>query len=420
MAENDENLALELDANDELKIYRDQFHIPKVNGKEAIYFNGNSLGLQQKNVAKLVNQEINDWQTYGVEGHFKSATPWADYHETLTKSLATVVGAKPIEVTTMNTLSVNLHILFVSFYRPTKERNKILIEYSAFPSDQYAIKSQIKFHGFDPKECLIELKPRPGEEIIHAEDIARVIEQEGEEIALIWIGNPNYYTGQVYDVEKITRLGHSKGCIVGFDFAHGIGNLVLQLHNWDVDIAVWCTYKYLNGGPGSISGCFVNERHATADLPRFAGWWGHNKERRFLMEPDFDAIPGAEGWHISNPPLLSMIPVKASLELFVEIGMERLRKKSVQMTEFLFSLLDKLPEGAINVITPRDPGQRGSQLSIMFTSNGKTIHQKLIEYGVICDWREPNVIRIAPTPLYNTYHECYRFVEIIKSQILAS
>ncbi|MHA2252425.1 MAG: kynureninase [Candidatus Kariarchaeaceae archaeon] len=412
-----EDFSKQLDSQDSLALYRERFYMPQHDGKDAIYLNGNSLGLQPKRAKQFIDKELEDWQLHGVEGHFTTDTPWVKYPELTTESIAKLVGAKPVEVVTMNTLSVNMHLLFVSFYRPTPKRYKILIEYSAFPSDQYAVKSQIKFHGFDLDDALIEIQPREGEEIVRDEDLYELIKTEGEEIALIWIGNPNYYTGQVYDMLEITKLGHEMGCIVGFDLAHGVGNILLELHAWDVDFAVWCNYKYLNGGPGSIGGGFINERYANArDLPRFAGWWGQNKERKFLMEPDFDPIVGAEGWQLSTPPIFSIAPLRASLEIFDEVGMQALREKSILMVNYLLYLLSLLPGDRISIITPQDHEKRGCQLSITVSENGKAVHQQLLASGVICDWREPNVIRIAPTPLYNTFHECFQFVEIIKNQ----
>ena len=398
--ENTQEFAAKMDAADPLKGYRRKFYIPKTKtGEDSIYLCGNSLGLQPVTVAAALQQELDDWKKYGVEGHFHGKNPWKDYHEFLTQQMAHVVGAKPIEVVVMNNLTVNLHLMMVSFYRPRMERNKILIEASAFPSDQYAVKSQIEFYGLDPATTLLELKT--------GENIEELLEREGESIALILLGGVNYYTGQLFDLEKITRLGHKHGCIVGFDLAHAVGNALLKLHDWDVDFAVWCSYKYLNGGPGCVAGCFVHERFANdASLPRFAGWWGHDKASRFKMGPDFKAIPGAEGWQLSNPSIFGMAPLKASLDIFYEAKMENLRAKSVLLTGYLdFLLGDK-----VDVMTPRNAEERGCQLSIRAKS--KKVHEALTATGVICDWREPDCIRVAPTPLYNTFTDVYRFAKI--------
>ncbi len=417
--QNNLSFAQQMDEKDSLKSFRQKFHLPlQKNGEPFVYLCGNSLGLQPKNTRTAIEQELKDWENHGVEGHFHAKNPWLPYHEFLTEAMAKVVGAKPIEVVVMNTLSVNLHLMMVSFYRPTAKRHKILIEFDAFPSDKYAVASQIKFHGFDPTESLIELKAREGEECIRMEDIEAVIESEGEEIALIMIGNTNYYTGQSFDMKHIAALGHAKGCKVGFDCAHGAGNVNLDLHNSGVDFAVWCSYKYINSGPGSLGGCFVHERHAhDKTLPRFEGWWGHNKETRFGMRDGFDPIPGVEAWQLSNPPILSMAAIKASLEVFMEAGMENLRKKAVVLTGYLEFLIDEMNESRIKIITPRDPKQRGCQLSIQVQDADKTLFNQITEAGVIADWREPDVIRVAPVPLYNSFEDVYRFVEILKGEL---
>ncbi len=411
-----------MDANDPLGHFRDQFHIPmQKDGTPFVYLCGNSLGLQPKSTKKSINQELLDWQNYGVEGHLQAKNPWLPYHEFLTNAMAEVVGAKPIEVVVMNTLTVNLHLMMVSFYRPEGKRKKILIEYDAFPSDKYAVESQLKFHGVDPEEGMIELKAREGEELIRIEDIEKVIEEQGDEIALIMLGNTNYYTGQFFDMKRITKLGHAKGCKVGFDCAHGAGNVDLQLHDSGADFAVWCSYKYMNSGPGSLAGCFVHERHAhDKELPRFAGWWGHNKETRFKMRDGFDPIPGVESWQLSNPPILSMAAIKASLEIFQEAGIKNLRKKADILTGYLEFLVDNIGDDRIKIITPRDVKQRGSQLSIQVLSADKSLFDKISEAGVIADWREPDVIRIAPTALYNSYEDVYRFSELLKEQLSAT
>jgi kynureninase len=408
-----------MDANDPLAKYRERFYIPKgKNGEDCIYFCGNSLGLQPKTVRAYVEQELKDWELLGVEGHFHAKHPWLPYHELLTEQTARLVGAKPIEVVVMNSLTMNLHLMMVSFYRPTPARHKIIIEADAFPSDQYAVKSQIKFHGFDPQDSLIELQPRSGEATLRTEDIEALIEQEGRSVALIILGGVNYYTGQLFDIERITRAGHATGCVVGFDLAHAAGNVPLSLHDWNVDFAVWCSYKYLNGGPGSIAGCFVHERHANDSfLSRFAGWWGHNKQKRFLMGPDFDAIPGAEGWQLSNPSILPMAALRAPMEIFDEVGMEKLRVKSELLTGYLEFLLDQYSGDDFSIITPRDPRQRGAQLSIRVKKNGKELFKRLAAAGVICDWREPDVIRVAPVPLYNSFTDVYRFEEVLRKSL---
>lgn len=411
--------AKEMDKKDSLKKFRRLFHIPKQkNGKPHLYFCGNSLGLQPKSTQKAIEQELEDWKKYGVEGHFEGKTPWLPYHEFLTKNMAAVVGAKPIETVVMNTLSVNLHLMMVSFYRPTKKRYKILIEHDAFPSDRYAVASQAKFHGFDPDKAIIDLKAREGETLLRMEDIEELIEKEGDKIALILFGNPNYYTGQFLDMKTITKLGHKKGCKVGFDCAHGAGNIPLKLHDSGADFAVWCTYKYLNSGPGSLGGCFVHERHAKdVELPKFTGWWGHNKKTRFKMRDAFEPIAGVESWQLSNPPILSMAAINASLKVFKEAGMNNLRKKSILMTGFLEFLLNDVESDRFTVITPSDPSQRGCQLSIQIKNANKKTYDKLTKKGVIADWREPDVIRVAPVPLYNTFEDCWRLTTALKEVV---
>ncbi len=411
--------AKEMDAQDPLAKYRDQFHIPvQKNGQPFVYLCGNSLGLQAKSTKDALIQELDDWAKLGVEGHFEAKNPWMPYHEFLTQAMAKVVGAKPIEVVVMNTLTVNLHLMMVSFYQPTEKRHKILIEYDAFPSDKYAVASQIQFHGHNPDKSLIELKARPGEACIRIEDIETIIEEQGEEIALIMLGNTNYYTGQFFDMKRITTLGHAKGCKVGFDCAHGAGNVELNLHDSGADFAVWCTYKYLNAGPGSIAGCFVHERHAEhKNLPRFTGWWGHNKATRFRMRDAFDPIPGVEGWQLSNPPILSLAAIWASLKIFDEVGMAQLRKKAVLLTGYMEYLLDEIKDDRISIITPRNPAQRGTQLSIQVKNANKHLFDQITKAGVIADWREPDVIRVAPVPLYVSFEDVYHFIEILKNQL---
>lgn len=402
-----------LDETDPLRSFRERFHFPEsADGSQPLYFTGNSLGLMPRKAREYVLQELDDWSRFAVEGHLHARNPWLPYHEFLTKPMARVVGAKPTETIVMNGLTVNLHLMMVSFYRPTKERYKIIIEKGAFPSDQYAVESQIEFHGFDAKEGLIELTPRDGESTLRTEDILDTIDREGDSVALIMLGGVNYYTGQAFDMRAITAAGHAKGCVVGFDCAHAAGNLELRLHDDDVDFAVWCSYKYLNGGPGGVAGAFVHERHSHAfDLPRFAGWWGNNKQTRFLMGPDFDCLPGAEGWQLSNPPILQMAALRASLEIFDEATISALRAKSLKLTAFLEQCLTNIGDDRISIVTPSDPQQRGCQLSIRVSD--KALYDRISERGVIVDWREPDVIRVAPVPLYNSFDDVANFARIL-------
>lgn len=417
MYENSAAFAADMDAADPLKGFRERFYMPKrPDGSDVIYLTGNSLGLQPKTVRRYIEEELKDWETLGVEGHMHATRPWLPYHEFLTEKMANVVGAKPIETVVMNSLTVNLHLMLVSFYRPTPGRHKIVIEKGAFPSDQYAVKSQIGFHGFEASSSLIELSPRDGESTLRTEDILDIITKEGGSVALVLLGGVNYYTGQAFDMGRITAAGHRAGAVVGFDLAHAAGNLELKMHDWGVDFAVWCSYKYLNAGPGAVAGAFVHERHAkTFDLPRFAGWWGHDKETRFLMGPDYVPIPGAEGWQISNPPILQMAALFASLEIFEEAGMSVLREKSERLTGYLEFLLGEIPDHRISVITPGDPAQRGCQLSIRVTGAGRSLLEAITAKGVVADWREPGVIRVAPVPLYNSFADIYGFAEILKN-----
>ncbi len=412
--------AEQLDREDPLAGYRDQFHIPKqANGEDYLYFTGNSLGLQPKTTRSFVEQELDDWARLGVEGHFHAKNPWMPYHEFLTESTARLVGAYPHEVVVMNSLTVNLHLLMVSFYRPTKERFKIVIEADAFPSDKYAVKSQLRFHGYDPKTALIQLRSQSGDPVIPTQEILDLIEREGDEIALIMIGGVNYYTGQAFEMEKITKAGHAKGCTVGFDLAHGAGNLHLKLHDWGPDFACWCSYKYLNSGPGGISGIFVHDRHSqNRNLPRFEGWWGHNKDNRFKMPDDFEPMVGAEAWQLSNPPILPLAALRASMEIFDKVGMVALREKSERLTGYFEYLISELNTNEnVRVITPSDPKQRGCQLSLQAKENGRAIFDRLTERGVIADWREPDVIRLAPVPLYNRFVEVWEFVKILTETV---
>ena len=425
--QNTREFAQSLDAQDELKNYRNEFIFPKVNGKQVIYFTGNSLGLQPKRTKQYVDEVMTDWANLAVEGHFYSDKPWWDYHERFAAPLSEIVGAKPTEVTVMNTLTVNLHLLMVSFYRPTQKKFKIICEEKAFPSDQYMFQSQIDFHsksvGFNPSEALVEIKRREGEHNIRIEDILAKIEEVGEELALVLIGGVNYYTGQVFDMKTITEAGHKQGAYVGWDLAHAAGNIELHLNEWNVDFAAWCSYKYMNSGPGNASGCFVHEMHHNdADLPRFAGWWGHNKERRFKMEPKFDPVRGAEGWQISNLPILSLAPYLASVDMFAEVGMTKLITKRNLITaylEFILKEIDNELEGAdFEIITPSNQEERGCQLSVYLHGQGRELFERLMKNGVITDWREPNVIRLAPAPFYCSFEDMYEFGQILKQLIL--
>jgi kynureninase len=425
--QNTREFAQSLDAQDELKNYRNEFIFPKVNGKQVIYFTGNSLGLQPKRTKQYVDEVMTDWANLAVEGHFYADKPWWDYHERFAAPLSEIVGAKPTEVTVMNTLTVNLHLLMVSFYRPKQKKFKIICEEKAFPSDQYMFQSQIDFHsksvGFNPSEALVEIKRREGEHNIRIEDILAKIEEVGEELALVLIGGVNYYTGQVFDMKTITEAGHKQGAYVGWDLAHAAGNIELHLNEWNVDFAAWCSYKYMNSGPGNASGCFVHEMHHNdADLPRFAGWWGHNKERRFKMEPKFDPVRGAEGWQISNLPILSLAPYLASVDMFAEVGMTKLITKRNLITaylEFILKEIDNELEGAdFEIITPSNQEERGCQLSVYLHGQGRELFERLMKNGVITDWREPNVIRLAPAPFYCSFEDMYEFGQILKQLIL--
>lgn len=405
--------AREMDARDPLSHFRKRFHIPKAkDGQECLYLCGHSLGLQPKTARSYIEQELQDWAELGVEGHFHGKNPWMPYHRLLADQTAALVGARSSEVVVMNSLTVNLHLMMVSFYRPTRDRHKIVIEHGAFPSDQYAVKSQILFHNLDPAQSLIELTPRDGESCLRHEDIHAVIDREGSSIALILLAGVNYATGQMFDMPAITEAGHRNGCVVGFDLAHAAGNIPLSLHDWGPDFAVWCSYKYLNGGPGCVAGCFVHERHFRAwDLPRFAGWWGHDEKIRFRMGPKFQPMVGAEGWQLSNPPIMALAPLRASMEVFSEAGMERLRAKSVSLTGYMEFLLKQKASTKFSIITPADQNKRGAQLSIRFLQHGRALCDQLAVQGIIGDWREPDIFRVAPVPLYNSYRDVYAFVE---------
>jgi kynureninase len=414
----DDDFAPQLDAEDPLRHFREKFHLPLgADGKPFIYFAGNSLGLMPKAARKVVEQELDDWAKRAVDAHHAADTPWYSYHETLREPTARLVGAQAREVICMNSLTVNLHLMMATFYRPTKSRFKILMEEPAFPSDTYAIKSQITHHGFDPKNVLILARPRKGEFTVRTEEIADLIERHSDQLAVVMIGAVNFFTGQLFDIEKITTAAQKHGIVVGFDLAHAVGNVPLALHDWNVDFAVWCSYKYLNAGPGAIAGAFVHERHATnTKLPRLAGWFGNDPNTRFRLhlEPEFIPVPSADGWQISNPPIFSMAPLRASLSIFEEAGgMEALRAKSIKLNGYLQFLLEHAGSNRFTIITPREAGARGCQLSILAHEHSKELFRKLEAAGVKCDFREPNVIRIAPTPLYNTFDDVWRFSRIL-------
>lgn len=415
--QSDEAFALRFDAQDPLRSLRDRFWIPpRLDGNPVMYFCGHSLGLQPRTVKALLEQELDDWARLGVEGHFRGRTPWYGYHELFRESAARLVGARPGEVVVMNSLTVNLHLMMATFYRPTPNRSKILIEEPSFPSDRYAVQSQIKHHGLDPVQTLLTLRPRSGEATIRTEDVEGLLGERGHEIALVLWNGVNFFTGQFFDVERITAAAHRHGCVAGFDLAHAAGNVVLKMHDWRVDFAVWCNYKYLNSGPGAVASCFVHESHASnLDLPRLAGWWGNDPQTRFKMhlQPEFVPQPGADGWQISNPPIFAMVPLRASLALFDEAGMTALRAKSERLTGYLQFLLDQQTGERFEIITPRDPAQRGCQLSILVHDQPREHLRRLEEQGVVCDFREPNVIRVAPVPLYNSFHDVWRFTQVL-------
>ena len=417
--EDTDDYARAMDARDPLAIYRERFSFPQTAaGDDCIYFGGHSLGLQPKRAREYIEQELEDWAQLGVDAHFRARNPWLPYHRLLTEQTAMLVGAKLGEVVVMNSLTVNLHLMMVSFYRPTAKRHKILIEHGAFPSDRYAVTSQMHFHGFGPASSLIELKPRPGEECIRDEDVTSTIEREGDSIALILLGGVNYATGQAFDMAAIARSGQARGCVVGFDLAHAAGNVLLKLHEWGPDFAVWCGYKYLNGGPGCAGGCFIHARHANAwNLPRFAGWWGHDEQTRFEMGPDFQPMAGAEGWQLSNPPILALAALRASMEIFSEAGMDRVRERSVALTGYLEFLLGRHSSPIFSIISPREPERRGAQLSLRILRHGQSLCERLAGRGVITDWRHPDILRVAPVPLYNSYLDVYQFVQRLTASL---
>lgn len=407
-----------LDENDPLKTFREKFYIPLINGKESIYFTGNSLGLQPKTTQDNILNELEDWANYGVEGHLHSRNPWLSYHEMFPELLTGLTGGLPEEIVVMNQLTVNLHLLMISFYRPNKKRFKIICEAKAFPSDQYAIHSQVEMHGFDPEKSIIEVAPRPGENNIRLKDIEKTIKKHGNKTALVLIGGVNYYSGQVFDMQAIAKAAHEAGALCGIDLAHAVGNIPLRLHDWEIDFACWCSYKYLNSGPGSVAGAFIHQRHiANKEISRLAGWWGHDKATRFKMDKEFKPVPTAEGWQLSNAPILSMAAHKASLDIFQEAGLAPLFEKGKALSNYLLYVLDEINKQnrIMEIITPRNESERGCQLSILMLKNGKQTFDALLKAGVIADWREPNVIRVAPVPLYNSFEDVFRFGEILSS-----
>lgn len=409
--------ARQWDAQDPLNGFREQFLIPTVKQTPIIYLTGNSLGLQPRDAGAAVEREMEDWARFGVEGHFHARHPWFSYHERFTAGEASITGARLEEVVLMNQLTSNLHFLLVSFYRPKGKRVKVLTEHRPFPSDVYAMASQIAFHGLDPKACMVEMQPREGEQTLRTEDILAKIGELGDELALVLFGGVNYYTGQAFHMEAITAKAHAVGAVAGFDLAHAAGNMPLRLHDWEVDFACWCTYKYLNSGPGSVGGAFIHERHLKADLPRFAGWWGHDKKTRFQMGPEFKPTPTAEGWQVSNAPVLNMVVHGIALAQFVQAGMERLRAKSIQLTGYMEAIINGINDkhlAGLQIITPSDPDQRGCQLSMVVPGKGKTVYNRLTERAVSVDWREPNVIRMAPVPMYNSFEDVFRFGQVLK------
>lgn len=411
--ENSLAFAQKLDSSDSLQSFREKYFIPQINGKEALYFTGNSLGLQPKSVLSALQTELEDWKNLGVEGHFHGKNPWFHYHKFLTNGAALVVGAKPIEVVVMNQLTSNLHFLFVSFYRPNQQRFKIIMEAGAFPSDMYLVESQVKFHGFNPSEAIVEVKPREGEHTLRHQDILDTIEAHKDELALVFFSGVQYYSGQVFNIKEITEKGHACGAVVGFDLAHAAGNIELKLNEWNVDFAAWCSYKYLNSGPGGVAGAFVHEKHATdSSLPRFAGWWGHDEQERFKMLKGFVPEEGAAGWQLSNAPVFSMAVHREALHLFEAAGMSALTEKGKNLNAYLqFVIEEAMKHNALlnfKIITPAYP-ERGCQISLLTDDNGKMIFDYLTQNGVIADWRNPNVIRLAPVPMYNTYQDIYTF-----------
>lgn len=411
--------ARSLDDADPLRAYRDKFHFPSLGTPQLVYFTGHSLGLQPKSVRAAVELELDEWAKYGVEGHFDSTNPWYSYHELLTPPMAELVGANESEVVCMNSLTTNIHLLFVSFYRPTKTRYKIISEARMFPSDRYLLETQTRFHGFAPDDAIVEIAPREGEQLIREDDILAAIDRHADELAMVFFGGANYFTGQLFNMQRLTEAAHAVDAVAGFDLAHAAGNVPLALHDWDVDFAAWCSYKYLNSGPGNVGGIFVHERHGKRfDLPRFGGWWGHDKSTRFQMQSGFQPMEGAEGWQISNVPILGMAAMKASLEMFAEVGMQALRDKSLKLTgylEYTIGLLrSEFPDAEITVITPADPSERGCQISIDIGGRERKLFDDMVAAGVIADFREPCVIRMAPVPLYNSFEDVFNFATVMR------
>ena len=420
--ENSLAFAQQLDAKDPLKNFRDKFYIPMINGKDSIYFTGNSLGLQPKTTQEYVLNELEDWANYGVEGHFHARNPWLNYHEMFPELLSDIIGAKASEIVVMNQLTVNLHLLLTTFYKPTKARYKIICEAKAFPSDQYAMQSQVALHGFNSDDAIIEVEPKQGSALIDHQSIIDTIAKNGDTVALVLFSGVNYYNGQVFNMESIVKAAHNVGAYAGFDLAHAAGNIFLNMHDWDVDFACWCSYKYLNSGPGGVSGIYIHEKYAAdTTLPRLAGWWGHDKDSRFKMEKHFMPIATAEGWQVSNAPILSMAAHKASLDIFREAGMENLLKKSRLLSNYLLFILDEINKlvspPVLEVISPQEDAQKGCQISILMLQNGKNIFEALKKHGVLADWREPNVIRVAPVPLYNSFEDVFRFGEMLSALV---
>lgn len=407
--------AKDLDQKDTMSKFRERFHFPKSPGGNGLYFCGHSLGLQPKDTRKAIETELDSWATYGVEGHFEGPYPWLPYHENITKSFSKLVGAKESEVVAMNTLTVNLHLMMVSFYRPTKTRFKILIENNTFPSDKYGVDSQARFHGFDPSAAIVELKPEPGKKTVSPEQVIAQINALGDSLALVMLGNCNYLSGQCFNFKDVAAAAHKNGALCGFNLAHGAGNLAMNLHDDDVDFAVWCSYKYLNSGPGGLAGAFVHEKHfGDKDIPRFEGWWGHDKESRFKMGPKFQPIPSVEAWQLSNPPIFQLASLRASMNIFDEAGITNLRARGDKLTSYLEFLLKTNCEGKLEIITPKD---RGSMLSIQMKKDPKPLVKVFSEKGVILDFREPDILRITPAPLYNSYEDCFRLAQIMKDNL---
>lgn len=415
-----EAFAQEMDQNDPLRKFRDRFLFPKVNGQEALYFCGNSLGLQPKSVRDYLDKELKNWAEMAVDGHFHGEDAWYHIRKKSKPALAEILGSQEHEVVAMNNLTVNLHLLMVSFYQPTKDRYKILIEAGAFPSDQYMLESQVKWHGLDPDTTIIEIKPREGEHTLRTEDIVAEIKRHGKELALVNMAGLQYYSGQLFDMKAITKAAHEVGALAGFDLAHAVGNAPLSLHDWEVDFATWCSYKYLNSGPGNVSGIYIHEKYAERpDLPRFAGWWGHDEAQRFLMEKGFIPMFGADGWQLANSNVLALAAHQASLDIFQEAGIKNLRKKSELLTGYLEFLIREISgeSGILEIITPENPSERGCQLSLLIHQGGKAVFDEWYQQGVVGDWRNPNVIRLAPTPLYNSFMDVFRFAKILEQSL---